>query len=56
MPEQSLPQDLAEFLASTPSYEGDGSWTGFDSGWSDYDTGTGTDGGAGAGGGGYTPN
>jgi DNA-directed RNA polymerase subunit beta' len=41
MPEQSLPQDLAEFLASTPSYEGDGSWTGFDSGWSDYDNGTG---------------
>ena len=35
MPEQSLPQDLAEFLASTPSYEGDGSWTGFDNGWSD---------------------
>ena len=35
MPEQSLPQDLAEFLASTPSYEGDGSWTGFESGWAD---------------------
>ncbi len=35
MPEQSLPQDLAEFLASTPSYEGDGSWTGFETGWSD---------------------
>jgi DNA-directed RNA polymerase subunit beta' len=36
MPEQSLPQDLAEFLASTPSYEGDGSWSGFDSAWSDF--------------------
>jgi DNA-directed RNA polymerase subunit beta' len=35
MPEQSLPQDLAEFLASTPSYEGDGSWSGFESGWTD---------------------
>ena len=35
MPEQSLPQDLAEFLASTPSYEGDGSWGGFETGWSD---------------------
>ncbi len=35
MPEQSLPQDLAEFLASTPSYEGDGSWAGFETGWTD---------------------
>ncbi|MCC5949562.1 MAG: DNA-directed RNA polymerase subunit beta' [Nitriliruptoraceae bacterium] len=32
MPEQALPADIAEFLASTESYEGDGSW-GFDSGW-----------------------
>jgi len=26
LPEQILPADLAEFLSSTPSYEGDGSW------------------------------
>ena len=32
MPEQALPADIAEFLASTESYEGDGSW-GFDGGW-----------------------
>jgi DNA-directed RNA polymerase subunit beta' len=32
MPEQALPADIAEFLASTESYEGDGSW-GFDAGW-----------------------
>ena len=32
MPEQALPADIAEFLASTESYEGDGSW-GFESGW-----------------------
>jgi DNA-directed RNA polymerase subunit beta' len=31
-PEQALPADIAEFLASTESYEGDGSW-GFDGGW-----------------------
>ncbi|MEX0591916.1 MAG: DNA-directed RNA polymerase subunit beta', partial [Nitriliruptoraceae bacterium] len=31
-PEQALPADIAEFLASTESYEGDGSW-GFDNGW-----------------------
>jgi DNA-directed RNA polymerase subunit beta' len=37
MPEQTLPADLAEFLSSTPSYEGDGSWGGFETGWSDYD-------------------
>jgi len=39
MPEQTLPQELAEFLASTPSYEGDGSWGGFDTGWADDSTG-----------------
>jgi DNA-directed RNA polymerase subunit beta' len=32
LPEQALPADIAEFLASTESYEGDGSW-GFESGW-----------------------
>ncbi|TVR30899.1 MAG: DNA-directed RNA polymerase subunit beta' [Nitriliruptor sp.] len=32
MPEQALPADIAEFLASTESYEGDGSW-GFEGGW-----------------------
>jgi DNA-directed RNA polymerase subunit beta' len=32
LPEQALPADIAEFLASTESYEGDGSW-GFDGGW-----------------------
>jgi DNA-directed RNA polymerase subunit beta' len=32
VPEQALPADIAEFLASTESYEGDGSW-GFDGGW-----------------------
>ena len=32
LPEQALPADIAEFLASTESYEGDGSWS-FDSGW-----------------------
>jgi DNA-directed RNA polymerase subunit beta' len=32
MPEQALPADIAEFLASTESYEGDGSW-GFSEGW-----------------------
>lgn len=32
MPEQALPADIAEFLASTESCEGDGSW-GFDGGW-----------------------
>ena len=32
MPEQALPADIAEFLASTESYEGDGSWD-FESGW-----------------------
>ncbi len=32
MPEQALPADIAEFLASTESYEGDGSW-GFEDGW-----------------------
>jgi DNA-directed RNA polymerase subunit beta' len=32
LPEQALPADIAEFLASTESYEGDGSW-GFDAGW-----------------------
>jgi DNA-directed RNA polymerase subunit beta' len=37
MPEQTLPADLAEFLSSTPSYEGDGSWGGFETGWSEYD-------------------
>jgi len=31
-PEQALPADLAEFLASTESYEGDGSWD-FTDGW-----------------------
>jgi DNA-directed RNA polymerase subunit beta' len=36
MPEQALPADIAEFLASTESYEGDGSW-GFDGGW-DYES------------------
>jgi DNA-directed RNA polymerase subunit beta' len=37
MPEQVLPADLAEFLASTSSYEGDGRWSGFESGWGGYD-------------------
>ena len=32
LPEQALPADIAEFLASTESYEGDGSW-GFSDGW-----------------------
>ncbi|MFU8841338.1 MAG: DNA-directed RNA polymerase subunit beta' [Nitriliruptoraceae bacterium] len=32
IPEQALPADIAEFLASTESYEGDGSW-GFEGGW-----------------------
>ena len=32
LPEQALPADIAEFLASTESYEGDGSW-GFEGGW-----------------------
>jgi DNA-directed RNA polymerase subunit beta' len=32
VPEQALPADIAEFLASTESYEGDGSW-GFEGGW-----------------------
>ncbi len=32
LPEQALPADIAEFLASTESYEGDGSW-GFNEGW-----------------------
>ena len=38
MPEQALPADLAEFLSSTPSYEGDGSWGA--AGWG-YDDGLG---------------
>jgi DNA-directed RNA polymerase subunit beta' len=40
LPEQALPADIAEFLASTESYEGDGSW-GFDGGWGydDFSTG-----------------
>ncbi|MGA1774375.1 MAG: hypothetical protein ACO4BW_01925, partial [Nitriliruptoraceae bacterium] len=38
VPEQVLPADLAEFLSSTPSYEGDGSWGA--SGWG-YDDGLG---------------
>ena len=36
LPEQALPADIAEFLASTESYEGDGSWGDFSeavSGW-----------------------
>jgi len=32
VPEQALPADIAEYLASTESYEGDGSW-GFEGGW-----------------------
>ncbi len=32
LPEQALPADIAEFLASTESYEGDGSWD-FGEGW-----------------------
>jgi DNA-directed RNA polymerase subunit beta' len=32
VPDQALPADIAEFLASTESYEGDGSW-GFGDGW-----------------------
>ncbi len=32
MPEQALPADIAEFLASTEGYEGDGSWD-FGEGW-----------------------
>jgi DNA-directed RNA polymerase subunit beta' len=32
LPEQALPADIAEFLASTEPYESDGSW-GFESGW-----------------------
>ncbi|MEY3020606.1 MAG: DNA-directed polymerase subunit beta [Actinomycetota bacterium] len=32
MPEQVLPADLAEFLAASSSYEGDGSWD-FQGGW-----------------------
>ncbi|MBW3579152.1 MAG: DNA-directed RNA polymerase subunit beta' [Actinobacteria bacterium] len=32
LPEQALPADIAEFLASTESYEGDGSWD-FSEGW-----------------------
>jgi DNA-directed RNA polymerase subunit beta' len=32
LPEQALPADIAEFLASTESYEGDGSWD-FGDGW-----------------------
>jgi len=32
LPEQALPADIAEFLASTGSYDGGASW-GFDAGW-----------------------
>jgi DNA-directed RNA polymerase subunit beta' len=32
LPEQALPADIAEFLASTGSYDGGSSW-GFDAGW-----------------------
>ena len=32
LPEQALPADIAEFLASSGSYDGGGSW-GFDAGW-----------------------
>jgi DNA-directed RNA polymerase subunit beta' len=32
LPEQALPADIAEFLSSNESYEGDGSW-GFEGGW-----------------------
>ncbi len=39
LPEQALPADIAEFLASTEGYEGDGSWS-FDSGWGGYDENT----------------
>jgi DNA-directed RNA polymerase subunit beta' len=36
LPEQALPADIAEFLASTESYEGDGSWD-FGEGWTGYE-------------------
>jgi DNA-directed RNA polymerase subunit beta' len=36
LPDQALPADIAEFLASTESYEGDGSWD-FGEGWGTYE-------------------
>jgi DNA-directed RNA polymerase subunit beta' len=44
LPEQALPADIAEFLASTESYEGDGSWNFGETGWNygDYSDGTGS--------------
>jgi DNA-directed RNA polymerase subunit beta' len=38
LPDQALPADIAEFLASTESYEGDGSWD-FGDGWG-YESGS----------------